>query len=357
MRQSTSVPRAVVVALFALVTLAGENAHAQKSYRPPNDELPNPYKEFQSFGQLPTGWKQFIFFSGFDVDKDNNLWGFLRCPGGSCSGTTLDTVIEWDKSGKIRRSWGAGLFNQAHSLDVDQDGNIWLIDSQVKDGKGSQVFKFTPDGKQLMTIGKAGVAGDGPDEFKEPNAVKIAPNGDIFVSSGHDFPRCENSRIQKFTNDGKFIKQFGGKGTDVGQVKCPHQIAFDSKGRMFIAEMGSTHRISIFDQDGTYITGWRQFGGPTGIFIDDHDVIYATDSLATDDFYMNPTQPGWAFDPGVMRGIRIGSATDGKVTGFLPDPRQMGGAHGAEVVVVDHEGNLYQVPESQGGIIKKFVKK
>jgi hypothetical protein len=96
--------------------------------------------------------------------------------------------------------------------------------------------------------------------------------------------------------------------------------------------MGSTHRVSIFDPDGKYITAWRQFGGPTGIYIDDDDVLYATNSLATDDFYMNPL-PGWAFDPGVMRGIRIGSVTDGKVTGFIPDPRQMGPAHGAEVAV------------------------
>jgi hypothetical protein len=86
--------------------------------------------------------------------------GYLcDAPGGSCSGTALDTVVEFDKSGKILRSWGAGLFNQAHSLDVDKDGNIRLVDSQVRDGKGSQVFKFTPDGKLLMTLGKAGVAG------------------------------------------------------------------------------------------------------------------------------------------------------------------------------------------------------
>jgi len=359
MRQSKPLALAVFAALFAIMALAEGKAYAQKSYAPPNDELPNPYQEPQSFGQLPTGWKQFIFFSGIDVDADNDIWTFFRCPGGSCAGATVDTVFEFDKTGKILRSWGGGLFNQAHSLDVDKEGNIWLVDSQVRDGKGSQVFKFTPDGKLLMTLGKAGVAGDGPDVFNQPNAVKIAPSGDIFVASGHDFPKCETSRIQKFTKDGKFIKEFGGKGSREAQVKCPHQLAFDSKGRLFVAEMGSTHRVSIFDQDGTYLTAWRQFGGPTGIFIDDHDVLYATDSLATNDFYMNPTQPGWAYDPGVMRGIRIGGVTDGKVTGFIPDPRQMGPAHGAEVVVVDHDGNLYQVPESDGlnPVFKKYVKK
>jgi hypothetical protein len=352
---------AVFVALFAIMALAEGKAHAQKSYRPPNDELPNPYREPQSFGQLPKGWKQFIFFSGIDVDAKDHIWIFMRCPGGGCSGTTVDTVVEFDTSGKLLRSWGGGLFNQAHSLDVDKDGNIWLVDSQVKDGRGSQVFKFTPEGKLLMTLGKAGVVGDGPDEFNQPNAVKIGPNGDIFVASGHDFPKCENSRIEKFSKDGTFIKEFG-RGSGVAQVKCPHQLAFDSKGRLFVAEMGSTHRVSIFDQDGNYITAWKQFGGPTGIYIDDHDVLYATDSLATDDFYMNPTQPGWAYDPGVMRGVRIGSVTDGKVTGFIPDPSQMGPAHGREVGVVDHEGNFYQVPEnpapgSPNPVFRKYVKK
>jgi DNA-binding beta-propeller fold protein YncE len=240
---------------------------------------------------------------------------------------------------------------------VDPDGNIWLVDSQAKDGKGSQVLKYTPDGKLLMALGKAGVVGDGPDEFTQPNAVNIGKDGNIFVASGHDFPTCANSRIQIFTKDGKFIKQFGAKGSGVAEVKCPHQLAFDSKGRLFVSEMGSTHRVSIFDQDGNYITAWKQFGGPTGIYIDRHDILYATDSLATDDFYMNPTQPGWAYDPGVMRGTRIGSVTDGKVTGFIPDPDQMGPAHGREVVVVDHEGNLYQVPEMLNPTFKKFVKK
>lgn len=356
MRQSKRMTLTMFVALFAIMALAEGKAHAQKSYAPPNDELPNPFQEPRSFGQLPNG-RQFVFFTGIDVDADDHIWIFMRCPGGSCSGSTVDTIVEFDTSGKLLRSWGGGLFNQAHNMDVDKDGNVWLVDSQVKDGKGSQVFKYTPDGKLLMTLGKAGVAGNGPDEFNQPNAVKIGRNGDIVVASGHDFPTCATSRIQKFSKDGKFIKEFGGKGAGPAEVKCPHQLAFDSKGRLFVAEMGSTHRVSIFDQDGNFITAWKQFGGPTGIYIDDHDVLYATDSLATDDFYMNPNQPGWAYDPRVMRGVRIGSVTDGKVTGFIPDPDQMGPAHGRETLAVDHEGNLYQVPEMLNPAFRKYVKK
>jgi hypothetical protein len=124
MRQSKPA-LALFVALLGAVAFSEGIARAQRSYQPPNDELPNPYEEAQSFGTLPPGWKQFQFFSGIDVDANDHVWIFMRCPGGSCSGTTLDTVVEFDKSGKILRSWGAGLFNQAHSLDVDKDGNIW----------------------------------------------------------------------------------------------------------------------------------------------------------------------------------------------------------------------------------------
>lgn len=354
MQHSKRVSLTLFAALFAIMALAGGKAHAQASYAPPNDELPNPYQAPQSFGQLPQG-SEFTFFTGIDVDADGHIWIFERCPGG-CAGKTVDTIREFDKSGKLLRSWGGGLFNQGHGLDVDDEGNIWLADIQVQDGRGSQVFKFTPDGKLLMTLGKAGVAGNGPGEFNQPSAVKIARNGDIFVASGHALPKCENSRIQKFSKDGKFIKEFGGKGLGPAEVKCPHQLAFDSKGRLFVAEMGSSHRVSIFDQEGKFITAWKQFGGATGVYIDDHDVLYATDALATDDFYMVDAA-GWGYHPGVKRGVRIGSVTDGKVTGFIPDPNPPGPPHGREVVAVDHEGNLYQVPDTFNHEFRKYVKK
>src|ERR1700681_3441886 len=85
------------------------------------------------------------------------------------------SLLELDTSGKLLRSWGAGLFYNPHSIDVDKDGNVWLVDSGIKDGKGSQVYKYTPDGKLLMSLGKPGVSGNGPDEFNQPNAVKIGP--------------------------------------------------------------------------------------------------------------------------------------------------------------------------------------
>jgi len=199
-----------------------------------------------------------------------------------------------------------------------------------------------------MTLGKAGVAGDGPDTFNQPNAVAIAPNGDIFVSDGHSAGRG-NARVVKFTNDGKFIKQWGGHGSGPGQFEVPHTLAFDSQGRLFVGDRAN-NRIQIFDQDGNFLAEWKQFSRPSGIFIDKNDVIYVTDSESTD-------ADGYGHNPGWKRGIRIGSAKSGAVTAFIPDPSP-GTAitSDAEGVAADAQGTVYGA-EVGPKDVKKYVKK
>ena len=158
----------------------------------------------------------------------------------------------------------------------DADGNIWAIDGDARNGKGNQVFKFSPDGKLLMTLGKAGQGGTGNDVFDRPTGIAFAPNGDIFISEGHA-PTFGNSRIVKFDKSGKFIKSFGRLGSGDGELKGPHVLAFDSQGRLFVADR-SNSRVAIFDQDGKFIAAWKQFGRPSGIFIDKNDVLYVSDS-------------------------------------------------------------------------------
>ncbi len=140
------------------------------------------------------------------------------------------------------------MFIFPHGIYVDKDGNVWVTDGQGKDGKGHQVFKFSPDGKVLLTLGKPGVAGDGPDTFNKPNDVVVAPNGNIFVSDVHD-AGMGNPRVVKLTKEGKFIKQWGGLGSGPGQFDVPHALAFDSQGRLFVGDRNN-NRIQIFDQDG-----------------------------------------------------------------------------------------------------------
>ncbi len=160
-------------------------------------------------------------------------------------------------------------------------GNVWVADQRSANerelakfpeekGKGHIVVKFSPDGKVLLTIGKQGVAGDPPDALTQPTSMAIAPNGDVFISEGHNqsaqAPPETVSRISKFTPDGKFIKSFGKLGSGPGEFRGPHDIAMDAQGRLFVADRGNM-RIQILDQDGNYLGEWKQFSRPSGVYI------------------------------------------------------------------------------------------
>jgi len=282
--------------------------------------LPNPYRPVANWAQLPASMKWGGVIS-IEPDARGNVWVFHR-------GET--PILRFDRSGKLMSSFGAGMFVQPHGMTVDRDGDVWVTDAQNKDNKGQQVFKFTADGKLLMTLGKAGVVGEGPDTFSGPSDVVVAANGDIFVADGH--VAMSNGRIVKFSKDGKFIKAWGKLGSAPGEFNVPHSIAIDSRGRIFVADR-SNNRIQIFDQNGTFIDQWKQFGRPSGVYIDKNDTIYVADSQS------NATQ-----NPGFTRGIRIGSAKDGRVTAFIPDttpdPDSNNNA-GPEGIAGDTSGNVY----------------
>jgi sugar lactone lactonase YvrE len=215
-------------------------------------------------------------------------------------------------------------------MHVDRQGNVWLTDGIGLGGRGHQVFKFSPDGKVLLRLGKAGVAGSGPDEFNAPSAVVVAPNGDIFVGDGHG--GNTNARIVKFSKDGKFIKTWGRKGSGPGEFDTPHAMAMDSQGRLFVGDRNN-NRIQIFDQDGKFIAEWKQFSRPSGVFIDRNDVIYVADSESES---VRNSNPGW------KRGIRIGSARTGEVHYLIPDPvEKIVGTSAAEGVAADAQGNVF----------------
>ena len=164
---------------------------------------------------------------------------------------------------------------------MDRDSNIWVDRrDQGKDGKGHQVIKFSPEGKVLMTLGKAGVAGDGPDTFNGRATSSSRPNGDIFVADGHGGET--NARVVKFSRDGKFIKTWGRKGSGPGEFETPHAIAIDSQGRLFVGDRTNS-RIQIFDQEGKYLAEWHQFGRPSGLYIDKNDILYVADQVEPED--------------------------------------------------------------------------
>ena len=348
--------RTMMFMTAAALALCSGGAYTQEEVQPTND-LPNPYQTTAPWGKLPEG-RTWGALNAVAIDNDGeSVWVADRCganpdtpPGASafqydsCAGSTLAPVLKFDSTGNLMKSFGAGMFIFPHKIYLDRDGNVWVVDQRSANerelakfpgekAKGHIVVKFSPDGKVLMTLGNPGVAGNPPDALTQPTSVVVAPNGDIFVSEGHNqnpqAPPETVSRISKFTKDGKFIKSFGKLGSGPGEFRGPHDITMDAQGRLFVADRGNM-RIQILDQDGKYLGEWKQFSRPSGVYIR-NDMIYVADSESN----------GVAPHPGWKRGIRIGSLKDGKVLYRIPDPLEMKGSSAAEGVAVDAKGNVY----------------
>ena len=297
----------------------------------PRNDLPQPYRTTRDWGQLPAGTK-WAAVTAVEASPGGVIYVVHRCFANSCAGRSEPPILKFDGNGRLLASWGEGMFIFPHGATVDGDGNLWIADARGEDGKGHQVVQFTPDGKVLMTLGKAGVSGSGPDLFDQPTDVVVAPNGDIFVTDSHR--NGKNNRVVKFTGDGKFVKEWGRKGSAAGEFSEAHTIAIDSRGRLFVGDR-ENNRIQIFDQDGRYLEEWRQFGRPSGIFITADDTIYVADSESGPDTGAHELS-------GIKKGIRIGNARTGAVTAFIEDSESTTAEHsGAEGVGVDAQGNVY----------------
>jgi hypothetical protein len=332
MQRAVRWARIVAGAALACSAIAGNWACAQSP--PDPNAWPDPYRRLEHFLKLPPG-RSLGSTSAVALDHQGHIWIAERCGANSCEGSNLDPILEFDAQGAFVKAFGAGLLLFPHGFFIDRADHIWVTDGHVGGGKGDDVLEFDQDGKLLRTLGKPGTAGDGPDSFHEPNAVLVAPNGDIFVSDGHK-PGEGNARVLKFGPDGRFIRQWGGHGSEPGQFEVPHTLAMDTKGRLFVGDRGN-NRIQIFDQNGALLAIWPQFGRPSGIYIDAHDVLYVTDSESLN-------AQGYGHHPGWKRGIRIGSAVDGTVNAFIPDPEpdpEHKPTSGGEGVAADSDGNIY----------------
>ncbi len=298
------------------------------------NKQPNPYRTELAFLQLPPG-RVMGSSSAVATDSKGNIWVADRCGVNSCAGSTLDPIMMFDAKGKFVKAFGGGMTVFPHGFFIDRQDNIWLTDARTANGKGGTVMKFSPDGKLLLTLGMPGMAGTGPTMFTEPNAVLVTKAGTIFVSDGHEAGRGV-ARVIKFAPDGKFLMEWGTPGHDQGQLEVPHALAMDSKGRLFVGDRWN-NRVQIYDQNGRLLDSWAQFGRPSGLYIDQNDVLYSTDSESR-----RPV--GYGYNLGWQRGIRIGSVKDGKVTAFIPDAEpnpDAGATSGAEGIWVGKDGTIY----------------
>jgi len=304
---------AILTAILVVHGLQSEQISASTSYKavPGWGQLPAPLK----WGEVPN----------VAIDPKGTVFVFTR---------TEPPVVELTQAGKLLKTWGQGMFVWPHGIRFDREGNLWITDGRADKGNGQMVYKMTTDGsKVLMTLGTKGVSGDGPNEFNGVTDVAIAPTGDIFVADGH-----VNSRIVKFSKDGKFIKEWGKKGSGPGEFNLPHSIVFDSRGRLLVADR-SNKRIQLFDQNGTFLEEWKQFGEASGLYIFPDDTLYVTD---------------WQ----EKKAIFIGSAKDGSIRETIE------GLTLAEGLTVDKQGSIYAAETLPGTIgdmvtgstIRKLVK-
>jgi sugar lactone lactonase YvrE len=321
----------------ALTILAATLSIGAAQTNAPRNDLPQPYHTTRDWGELPAG-VTWAAVTAIEPAPDGTIYVIHRCFANSCANRSEAPILKYNAAGKLLASWGAKMFIFPHGATVDRDGNLWVTDARGEGSIGHQVFKFSPDGRVLMTLGKAGVSGSTPDLFDQPTDVLVAPNGDIFVTDSHR--NGKNNRVVRFTKDGKYIKEWGKKGSGRGAISEPHTIAMDSRGRLFVGDR-ENNRIQIFDQDGRYLDEWRQFGRPSGIFITKDDTIYVADSESGPDTGAHELT-------GIKKGIRIGSAKDGTVLAFIEDAESTAPDHsGAEGVAVDAQGNVY------GGVVRR----
>jgi DNA-binding beta-propeller fold protein YncE len=354
MSAANHLSRASALALAAMTVLPMVVA-AQADMAPTNG-LQNPYRTIEGWNQMPAG-RSFGSSSTVEIDVDGtSVWVADRCSTnqrGCLVNSTMDPIMKFDADGNMVTSFGAGVLVWPHGIDVDPDGNVWVVDGQDNRPAGRrgapppgpmpdvvyghQVIKFSPTGQVLMRLGRAGgvpmaeqaAAGPGNDFFWQPNDVYVAGNGDIFVGEGHGSGR---NRIIKFNSRGEYLMEWGGSGDGPGQFNQPHALAMDSQGRLFVADRGN-NRIQIFDQNGRFLDEWYQFSRLSGIFIDQDDVLYGADSESGS---VNPAHSDWT------RGIRVGSARTGEVLYLIPDPNpECRGTCTAEGVAADINGVIY----------------
>ena len=270
---------------------------------------PKPLPEGIEWGQVPN----------VTIDEDGYIYAFHRSD---------PPVLKFDKEGNLVDSFGStNWVATPHGFRVTPDGDIWATDYNPQ--SGHTITKIDTSGRILLRLGARGFIGTGPNTFNGPTDVAQAPDGSFFVADGH-----WNNRIVKFDKDGRYVMEWGKKGSGQGDLNVPHTIVIDRRGRVLVGDR-SNERIQIFNQDGEYLDEWDQFGRPSGMFIDLNDVLYVADYEK-------------------LRRVTYGSAEDGTITGFIEGSEPEG-------IVVDAEGNVYtcEVTCGQGGegrIIRKFIK-
>jgi len=289
--------------------------------------------------QLPAAWKH-LDVSGVAVDPADRVYLLTR---------TETRVIIYDRDGSFLRSWGEGVFTErTHCLRFGPDGCLYTVD----DGDHT-VRKFSPDGTLLLTLGSPGVPSDtGYDEqfwgkdtyrgtasirkggapFNKPTGVALGPGGELFVSDGY-----ANARVHRFAPDGTLIQTWGEPGTRPGQFNLPHGV-FVAGSEVFVADR-ENERIQIFTLDGEFVREWTDVQRPTDVFVDGHGLVYVSELGWRSGDRSFRRGPQGAFVPGRMSIFDVAGTLLARWGG--PDVCAPGNLCAPHALAVDSHGDLY----------------
>jgi len=234
-----------------------------------------------------------------------------------------DQIVVFDSQGTYLRSWGKGMFARPHGLRVDHEGNIWAAD----DG-GHQVFKFTREGRLLQTLGTKGVPGSDGKTFNRPTDLAWDSKGNLYVSDGY-----ANTRVVKLDKAGNYLTAWGTSGDRPGQFRVPHSIGVDSKDRVYVSDR-ENNRIQIFDADGKLLKLWGHLGCTQGLFITPKDEMWVLTHRNNSENITYDTLAGQ------LMKIDIES---GKILGALESPgHMMTVAQTGDIYVASLTGNVFK---------------
>ena len=207
------------------------------------------YEVAEGWAKLPPGYEFNADVAAVGVDKHDNVYAFNRGKHPMCV---------FDREGNLLRTWGEGIYPRAHGVFMAPDDTIWLTD----DGDHT-VRQCTLDGKILLTIGVPGKPAPymSGDPFHRCTHTAMSPQGDLYVSDGYG-----NSRVHKFSPNGKLLFSWGEPGTDPGQFNIAHNICCDPDGWVYVADR-ENHRVQVFDGNGKYETQWNNLHRPCGLYM------------------------------------------------------------------------------------------
>jgi DNA-binding beta-propeller fold protein YncE len=153
-----------------------------------------------------------------------------------------------DPYGVTRAVWQGVCFGWPHSVRVDNNDDLWLVDVHAH-----TITKTDRAGATITTIGTGEPVPDQSGKpFNRPTDVAISPaNGDIFISDGYG-----NSRIHRYDANGTHILSWGEPGADEGQFSLPHNIAMVDDNHVIVCDR-ENHRVQVFTVDGDFVRTWH----------------------------------------------------------------------------------------------------